>query len=71
MCLNGKKEFTYIQCQTCGEIYQIQRTVPIDKLYVVAECPVCGEVKGLNLGEDKEDIYYFYNTNLDYRHYNY
>ena len=71
MCPNGKKECTYIQCQTCGEIYQIRHEVPIDKLYVMCECPICGSLKGLNLGNDKEDIYYYYNTNLDDRYYNY
>ena len=34
-------------------------------------CPYCGETRGLNLGERKEDIYFYYNVNLDDRYYNY
>ena len=34
-----REKITYIQCQTCGEIYKITRKVEIDKLYVVANLP--------------------------------
>lgn len=62
---------TFIQCQTCGKIYQIPCRVEIDKLYVTTDCPHCGEVTGLNLGDKEEDVYFYYNVNLDCRHYNY
>lgn len=69
MSSDGKKNITYIQCQTCGKIYKIPCTVQVDKLYVKANCPNCGVVTGLNLGGEKEDLYYFLNENLDYRYY--
>jgi len=65
---DGKK-FTYIQCQTCGEVYKIAQTVEIDRLYVEANCPNCGVTTGLNLGDKKEDLYYYLNENLDWRYY--
>lgn len=67
----GKKKRTWVQCQDCGEIFQVPYAVEIDKLYITACCPNCGETRGLNLGDKKEDIYFYYNANLDIRHYNY
>lgn len=64
-----RKKITYIQCQTCGEIYKITRKVEIDKLYVAANCPNCGVTTGLNLGDKKEDLYFYLNENFDYRYY--
>lgn len=67
--ITGGKKTTYIQCQECGQIYEVPYEVEIDKLYVIADCPDCGIAKGLNLGNEKEDQYYFYNVNLDPRCY--
>lgn len=69
MYSDGKKKSTWVQCQDCGEIFQIPYTISIDKLYVMTNCPNCGDAKALNLGNQKEDWYYFYNVNLDYRQY--
>ena len=67
-----KEQGTWIQCQQCGEIYFIQESVPIDKLYVASFCPRCDEyTKGLNCGDSIEDIYLFVNTNVDPRYYQY
>ena len=63
------EKITHIQCQECGQIYEVPYAVEIDKLYVIADCPNCGMAKGLNLGNEKEDLYYFYNINLDPRCY--
>lgn len=63
------KRITYIQCQTCGEVYRIPQAIAVDKLYVEANCPTCGNNTGLNLGDEEEDLYYFYNPNFDYRYY--
>ena len=65
---DGKK-ITYIQCQTCGEIYRLPQVIAIDELYVEANCPVCGNDTGLNLGNNQDDLYYFINENFDYRYY--
>ena len=69
MSTDGKNNFTRIQCQTCGQIYDVPYEVSIDKLYVMADCPECGIAIGLNLGNEEEDTYYFYNANLDPRYY--
>ena len=67
-----KEQGTWIQCQQCGEIYFIQESVPIDKLYVASFCPRCDEyTKGLNCGDSIEDIYLFANINVDPRYYQY
>lgn len=71
MSLESKKKFTWIQCQTCGEIYQIPCTVPIDQIFIAVNCPECGVTTGLNLGCDEDDIYLYMNTNTDLRYYNY
>lgn len=67
MSTDGNKKYTWIQCQDCGRIYQIQRQFSNDELYVVAYCSECESRIGLNLGCDEEDIYYFMNPNLDRR----
>lgn len=65
----GGKKITYLQCQTCGEIYKIPYQVADDRLYVEANCPNCGVVTSLNLGSEKEDLYYYLNENFDCRYY--
>ena len=70
MNTDGKKNYTWVQCQTCGRIYEVPYKIEVDELYVDADCPSCGDTKGLNLG-DEEETYEFYNVNLDPRHYNY
>lgn len=66
-----KKRNTFIQCQTCGKIYLTPYEIEIDKLYIIADCPHCGMATGLNLGDKEEDVYEFYNINVDPRFYNY
>ena len=69
MDTDGRKQTTWVQCQMCGEIYQIPYEVDIDKLYVMSYCPNCGITKGINLGDKEEDKYYFYNVVLDNKYY--
>ena len=66
---SGGKKITYIQCQTCGEIYRIPWAIGIDELYAEANCPNCGITIGLNLGDKEEDLYLYWNENFDYRYY--
>lgn len=63
------KDRTYVQCQYCGHIYQIASKVSIEKSIIRCECPKCGDMTGLNLGDKEEDIYYFYDPTLDERYY--
>ena len=65
----GRKQGTWIQCQKCGHIYCIEARVSTDKLYVLSECPKCGHHKGLNCGDNKDDLYLYYNPVLDERYY--
>lgn len=69
MNTEGKKIKTWVQCTGCGKIYQIPQRVSIEKLYIITNCSTCGITKVLNLGEQKEDIYYFYDVNTDPRYY--
>ena len=69
MSSEREKKVTYIQCQTCGEIYKISYSVRIDELYVQTHCPNCGLATGLNLGDKEEDLYFYLNENFDYRYY--
>lgn len=69
MFISGKRKQTWIQCQTCGAIYQISNAVDVDELLVEAHCPGCDAEIGLNLGCDENDKYYYYNVNLDERYF--
>ena len=66
-----RKQSTFVQCQSCGEIYQTVDKVSIEKSIIQSVCPVCGECVGLNCGDKEEDIYIYINTNLDKRYYIY
>lgn len=65
----GKKNFTYIQCQTCGEIYQIPCGISIEETFIAVNCPECGVTIGLNLGDEQDDIYLYMNPNVDNRYF--
>lgn len=63
------KDRTYVQCQYCGHIYQIASKISVEESIIECECPKCGDMTGLNLGDKEEDIYYFYDPTLDERYY--
>lgn len=70
ICLEGRgKERTWIQCQSCGNVYQINKKVSIEKSIVESVCPICRGHVGLNCGDKEEDIYVYMNVNLDNRYY--
>jgi predicted RNA-binding Zn-ribbon protein involved in translation (DUF1610 family) len=69
MSTEWKRKGHYVQCQTCGVIYIIHRKIPIEETFVKVNCPNCGPTTGLNLGDNEDDIYYFYNSSLDNRYY--
>ena len=61
----------FLQCQTCGEIFQVDRKYGFDIMYIRSYCPQCKKAKVvLNLGEDAQDLYIYYNANLSRRDYN-
>lgn len=63
------KDYTYVQCQYCGHIYQIADKISIEDSIIYSECPRCGDMVGLNLGDREEDIYLYYNCVVDARWY--
>ena len=65
------KDRVYVQCQCCGEIHQTKvHSMSEDDLYIEEYCPKCrDETKHLLCGENKEDVYIYYNVNLDPRIY--
>ena len=65
------KQSTWVQCQSCGEIYQIADKVSIEKSIIQSVCPVCWKCVGLNCGDKEEDIYMYMNPNVDKRYYIY
>lgn len=65
------KQSAWVQCQSCGNIYQIADKILIEKSIIQSMCPRCGEDIGLNCGDKEEDIYLYMNINLDERYYNY
>ena len=69
--MNTEKDKAFIQCLNCGHIYVIERKISIEVSIVGCECPRCEWYKGLNCGNKKEDIYYFYDSSLDERYYKY
>lgn len=66
---DSKERATLIQCTTCGKIYEINRKVSIENLYVASSCPRCGCRIGLNCGHTIEDLYELSNVNVDPRYY--
>lgn len=66
-----EKESTWIQCQCCGKLYQVDRKIPISISIVRTECPRCEEYSGLNVGYDQDEIYLYMNPNVDERFFNY
>lgn len=69
--VTGKGKGCWVQCTTCGEIYHIEDTVPIDKLYVATICPKCDNYRAINCGDKEEDVAIYYDPFLDERFYQY
>lgn len=65
------REHTWVQCQNCGKVYQVDKKVPINVSIVKMKCPRCGSYNGLNCGSRKDDIYLYMNPNVDERYFNY
>ena len=67
----SKEKGTWIQCANCGKVYHIAQNVPIDEMYVTSYCPGCEHKRGLNLGDNKDDIGLYIDVNMDPRYYEY
>ena len=66
-----EREITWVQCQHCGKIYQVNKKIPITASIVRTECPRCESYSGLNVGNNEEDIYLYMNPNVDERYFYY
>lgn len=62
---------TYIQCRSCGNIYQVNYKISIDKTIVPLVCPRCGHNRGLNCGYSDLDIMELKDVCLDERYFIY
>ena len=69
--MRNSEDRTYLQCTNCGEIYQIDRKISMEKIYVNSYCPYCNHTRALNCGQDKADLYIYSDPVLDKRYYNY
>ncbi len=67
----GKENSSYIQCLNCGEIYTVERKIPIGTSIVKCECPRCKYKKGLNCGYNEMDVLELKDPYLDWRYFNY
>lgn len=67
----GKQECSYVQCRNCGNIYKVERQLPIDALIVEMYCHKCDNETALNLGSDESDLYIYADINVDPRYYEY
>ena len=65
----GDKVWT--QCQVCGEVHQTKvQNMSEDDLYIETRCPCCrDETKHLWCSKNREDVYMYYNANLDSRYF--
>ena len=73
MCCDGKRKEAWVQCTNCGRVYQtlVSDKTTIEDMYIIDDCPNCGVITTLNLGENEEDKYLYYDVNLDASYYNY
>ena len=63
----------FVQCQSCGNIYMVatDKEIPIETFTIEAWCPKCGRNRGLNCGNNIDDLYDLININVDKRYYRY
>lgn len=62
---------SYIQCLSCGEIYIMERKIPISVSIVKSECPRCKHKQGLHCGYSEMDVMELKDPYLDERYFNY
>lgn len=67
MELEGR--ITYFQCCQCGKVFHVNESYDIEELYIEVQCPCCMHDKALNCGDNREDLYWFYDANLDSRYF--
>lgn len=63
------KQKSFFQCQECGSVHCIETEYNIDgEMYERLMCMECGKISNhLWVGNDPNDFYDLYNSNLDER----
>lgn len=69
--MGTKKGRCYIQCLSCGDIYDVEYKIPISNAIVNIVCPKCGYKRGLNCGCNKDDVAELKDSFLDERYFIY
>ena len=69
--MKESKDRTFLQCTRCGKVYSVENKIDIESLYIESYCRRCGNGKALNLGDNANDIYIYYDNSLDKRYYIY
>lgn len=69
--MRESEDRTYLQCANCGNIYDVENRIPIDKLYIDSYCPICNYSRALNIGDSKDDKYLYYDPHMDEKFYIY
>lgn len=66
-----KQEQWWLQCSVCGHIHKKKMIYDVeDDLYIEEICPRCrGKTRQLVCSEKEDDIYMYYNVNVDPRYY--
>lgn len=62
----------WLQCQSCGVLYRKEVECDIEDIYIQDECPKCrDETTHLVCGKNEDELYWFYNVNVDPQYYKY
>lgn len=70
--MEGKiKDRSYIQCLNCGNIYIVERKIPMSDAIVKMICPACNHNRGLHCGYNEDDVSELKDYFLDKRFLNY
>ena len=69
--MDTKEIKTWVQCRNCGHVYEIDRRISIEDLFVTAFCPSCNHNKALNCGESLSDVSLYVDRTLDEKYFIY
>lgn len=67
----NEKDYSFVQCRNCGNIYKVEYKLPVDALIVEMVCPKCEYEWALNCGDDQNELYFYADMTLDSRYYTY
>lgn len=61
----------YLQCQQCGYVFkmEIKGVEKETSGFIIGQCPRCKGTDMLRIGETPDDVYLYYNVNVDPRYY--